>query len=163
MKSQKRRCAGHLAGKPSFWVKICAGAPLCNGMSAVRYDLYMCSLITNKCSTQSTLIIYLTPSMSVFALWPVVFYKNVLVFSNMSYFSEAYFLYFYKWYLSILLHNNLNKQRSYFVIFSKNLKLAIILVLTNRLPTINNKIPLNWLNLYMSYFKMKCKETFPRM
>ena len=36
--------------------------------------------------------------MGVFALWPVVFYKNVLVFSNTSYFSKAYF---YKSYLSI--------------------------------------------------------------
>ena len=40
--------------------------------------------------------------MSIFALWPVVFYKNVLVVSNMSYFSKAYFSYFYKSYLSTI-------------------------------------------------------------
>ena len=28
----------------------------------------------------------LQPSMSVFALWPVIFYKNILVFSNTLYF-----------------------------------------------------------------------------
>ena len=38
-------------------------------------------------------------SMSVFALWPVVFYQNILVFLNMLYFSKAYFLYFYKLYV----------------------------------------------------------------
>ena len=39
--------------------------------------------------------------MSVFALCPIVFYKNILVYSNMSYFSKAYFLYFYKLYVSV--------------------------------------------------------------
>ena len=40
-------------------------------------------------------------SMSVFALWPVIFYKNVLIFSKKLYFSKAYFSYFYKSYLSV--------------------------------------------------------------
>ena len=39
--------------------------------------------------------------MSVFALCPVVFYKNALVLSNTSYFSLAYFSYFYKSYVSV--------------------------------------------------------------
>ena len=38
-----------------------------------------------------SIIQYLSSNMSVFALWAVVFYKNVLEFSNTSYFSKAYF------------------------------------------------------------------------
>ena len=41
--------------------------------------------------------------MSVFALWPVVFYKNVFVFSNRPYFSKAYLSYFKKSYLNVLM------------------------------------------------------------
>ena len=33
-------------------------------------------------------------NMDVFALWPVVFYKKVLVFSNTIYFGKAYLSYF---------------------------------------------------------------------
>ena len=38
--------------------------------------------------------------MDVFALWPVVFYKNVLVLSNMTYFGKAYLSFFLLLYLS---------------------------------------------------------------
>ena len=34
------------------------------------------------------------PNMSVFALWAVIFYKNVLVFTTTSYFSKEYLGYF---------------------------------------------------------------------
>ena len=32
--------------------------------------------------------------------------------------------------------------------------------LTNRLPVINNKIPLNWLNMTIDTYKVKCKKLF---
>ena len=38
------------------------------------------------------------PNMDVFALWQVVFFKNILVFSNTPYFGKAY------WYLQISLN-----------------------------------------------------------
>ena len=39
--------------------------------------------------------------MDVFALWPVVFYKNILVFSNTRYFGKAYMSYVLLSYLSV--------------------------------------------------------------
>ena len=44
-------------------------------------------------------------------------------------------------------------------IIFKNRKVGIN-CLANRLTVINNKIPLNWLNLSLDTYKVKCKKLF---
>ena len=56
---------------------------------------------TLKCQSFGRAVIHIfredisQSNMSVFALWPVVFYKNVFVFSNKSYISKEYLSYLY--------------------------------------------------------------------
>ena len=59
----------------------------------------------------------------------------------------------------LLNHNQIltGRQNKFFVIKSNNYNIGIN-SLANRLPVINNKIPLDWLNLSFDTFKVKCKK-----
>ena len=59
---------------------------------------------------------------------------------------------------------NLNQiftsRQSTFKIAKVNLRRVGLNALSNRLSTINEKIPLTWLNLSMETYKIKCKNLF---
>ena len=47
-----------------------------------------------------------------------------------------------------------------FITLKSNVRKVGINCLANRLTVINNKIPLNWLNLSLDTYKIKCKKLF---
>ena len=51
------------------------------------------------------------------------------------------------------------RQLNFTLIKSNTFKVGIN-SLSNRLASINNKIPLSWLNLLLDSFKIRCKDTF---
>ena len=68
-------------------------------------------------------------------------------------------MYQHYWLQSFKLYNvDFSRQIKLIAIKSNSFKVGINSV-ANRLPTINNRIPLSWLNLSLDTYKVKCKQT----